>query len=108
MTTITWKIEQLERNTSDGGVFVAHWRVNGEETVDNKTYTSTVYGSIGFQPDSESDSFIAFEDLTEEVVIGWVKDQMGAEQVTAHETNLQNQINTQKNPPTKTGKPWVS
>jgi hypothetical protein len=29
----TWTIAQLERNTSDGGVVVAHWRATATETV---------------------------------------------------------------------------
>lgn len=106
--TITWKIEQMERNVSDGGVFTVHWRVNAIETVDETTYTSSNYGSMGLQPDSSSESFVAYNDLTEEIVIGWVKAEMGEEQVAAHETSLQNQINTQKNPPTASGMPWVS
>ena len=107
-TTITWKIEQLERNVSDGGIFTAHWRVNASETVDETTYSSTVYGTIGFTPDASSESFISYDNLTEEIVIGWVKEHMGEEQVSAHETSLQNQIDTQKNPPTASGMPWVS
>jgi hypothetical protein len=30
---MNWTIAQLERNTTDNGVIVAHWRVTAEETV---------------------------------------------------------------------------
>jgi hypothetical protein len=33
----TWTIAQLERNTSDGGVVVAHWRATATETVGDDT-----------------------------------------------------------------------
>ena len=34
----TWTISTMERNTSDGGVIVAHWRVNDSETVGEDTF----------------------------------------------------------------------
>ena len=34
----TWTISTMERNTSDGGVIVAHWRVNDSETVEEDTF----------------------------------------------------------------------
>jgi hypothetical protein len=37
----TWTIAQLERNTSDGGVTVVHWRVSA---VDGD-YTASSYGT---------------------------------------------------------------
>ena len=37
MTTYTWKVSQLERESSDGYVFTAHWTVNATETVEDKT-----------------------------------------------------------------------
>ena len=44
MTTYTWKVSQLERESSDGYVFTAHWTVNATETVEDKTYTAGAYG----------------------------------------------------------------
>ena len=48
MTTYTWKVSQLERETSDDYVYTAHWTVNATETVEDKTYSAGAYGSIGF------------------------------------------------------------
>ena len=46
----TWTIANLERNLSDGGVTVAHWRVTESETVGDVTYTASSYGTCGFTP----------------------------------------------------------
>ena len=103
----TWTIEQLERNTSDGGVVVAHWRVTESETVgtgdDAVTYSASSYGTCGFTPDPSDSDYIAYADLTEADVIGWVQadvDQSGIE------ASLTANINEQKNPTTADGVPW--
>jgi hypothetical protein len=46
-----WTIAQLERNTSDGGVVVAHWRA----TATDGDYSASSYGTVGFTPDPDSD-----------------------------------------------------
>lgn len=104
----TWTIATLERNTdSDQGVIVAHWRVTEEETVgtgdDAVTYTASSYGTCGFTPDPSAADYIAYADLTEADVIGWVQadvDQAGIEAA------LTANINEQKNPTTADGVPW--
>ena len=105
MTTYTWKVSQLERETSDGYVFTAHWTVNATETVEDKTYSAGAYGSIGFQRPEED--LIPFEELTEELVVSWVLDKLGEEQVTNMETSLTNQIQEQKTPSKLQGLPWA-
>jgi hypothetical protein len=45
------------------------------------TTQASTYGSLGLQ----GELTIPYEDLTEEVVIGWVKASMGEETVAAHE-----------------------
>ncbi len=43
--TYTWTIAQLERNTSDGGVTVAHWRVSavdGDYTASAEVASSNI------------------------------------------------------------------
>ena len=104
MTTYTWKVAQLERETSDGYVFTAHWNVNATETVENKTYSAGAYGSIGLERPEED--LIAFEELTEELVVSWVLDKLGEEQVVNMETSLTNQIQEQKTPSKIQGLPW--
>ena len=99
----TWTISTLEHNTADGGVIVAHWRVIETETVGENTYTASSYGTCGFTPDPSASDYIAYADLTEADVIGWV--QADVDQA-AIEAALTENINEQKNPTTADGVPW--
>ena len=94
--TTTWKIAQLDRQTSDGLVTTAHYRV---DAVDGE-YSAGTYGTVGFE---RGTSFTAYASLTEAQVIAWVKDKLDVEGI---EAGLQAQIDAQKNPVTATGVPW--
>lgn len=100
MAEITWSINELEREVSDGYVYTVHWRA---EAVDGE-YTSSAYGSVGLE--RPEDELIDFEDLTEETVIGWTQDALGEDAVTTLEENLVNQIEAKKAPTTAKGLPW--
>ena len=94
----TWKIVSLERKSADGFVTTAHWTcsdVDGE-------FSGSTYGSIGF----DGELVTPYEQLTEEVVIGWVKAAMGEETVAAHEAAVAAQIAEAKAPAVAVGTPW--
>ena len=74
--TTTWTIAQLDRQTSDGLVITAHYRV---DAVDGE-HTAGSYGTVGFE---RGDSFIAYESLTEAQVVAWVKDKLDVEKIEA-------------------------
>ena len=95
----TWTIANLERNVADGGVTVAHWRVT---EVDGE-YSASAYGTCGFTPDPDADDFVAYDSLTEEVVMGWVHAEVDQ---SATETALTANIEAQKNPVSADGMPW--
>jgi hypothetical protein len=99
----TWTIATLERHVSDGGVIVAHWRVTESETVGEDTYFASSYGTCGFSYDPEDPSFVPYDDLTEEVVMGWVWEEVDQE---ATEASLAANIAEQKDPVTVDGVPW--
>jgi len=102
-----WTIANLERNVADGGVIVAHWRVTETETVgegdDAVTYSASSYGTVGFTPDASADGFIAFDDLTEADVLGWVYESVDQAET---EAALAADIAGQKTPVTTDGVPW--
>ena len=100
-TTFTWAIANLERETADGFVFTAHYTVNANDG----TYSSGAYGSLGFE---RPDNLIPFSELTEEVVVGWVKEHFGTEKVAEIEAALQAQIDEQRAPSKASGVPWAS
>jgi hypothetical protein len=98
-----WTISSLDRTLPDGWVFTAHWRVS--DTQDG--FSASTYGTISFPAKSPSDpDFIPYDQLTEAQVIQWVKDEMGANQVSAYEAAVQGQIDAQVNPTTASGTPW--
>ena len=101
----TWTIANLERNTADGGVIVAHWRVTAEETVGEETYTASAYGTCGFTPDASSPDFVPYDQLTEADVLAWVWSSMDKD---ATEAALAAKIEEQKAPATVSGLPWAA
>jgi hypothetical protein len=98
-TTFTWAIANLERETSDGFVFTGHYTVSAAD----EAYSAGAYGSIGFE---RPDSLIPFDDLTEDMVVGWVKEKLGDEKVTEIEAALQSQIDEKRAPSKASGMPW--
>ena len=98
---VTWTISTLERNT-DNGVVVAHWRATD---VDGD-HSGSSYGTCGFTPDASADGYVAYDNLTEENVIGWVKGSMGEEAVTGVEDSIAAQIAESKAPAISVGTPW--
>jgi len=122
---VTWSIAQLERNTADGGVTIAHWRADATETVGENKFFASSYGTCGFTPDAEAEGFVPFENLTEEQVLNWcfttlkdtgypIHSDMPEELPTKVplvnkdmvEEELATRIEKQKAPKTATGMPW--
>ena len=97
--TITWKISQLDRNATDGGVTVAHWTVTA---VDGE-HSASAYSTAGFTPDATAAGFKPYDTLTEADVLAWV---WGSVDKDAAEASLLQQIEAQKAPVTLTGTPW--
>ena len=95
----TWTIAQLERNTADGGVTVAHWRCT---SVDGD-HSASAYGTCSFTPDASADGFVPYENLTEADVLAWVH---GSVDKDATEAALTAKIDAEKNPTTEAGLPW--
>jgi hypothetical protein len=99
MTTYTWTIPTVERNLTDGGVTVAHWRC---DAVDGD-YSASSYGTVGFTPDATAEGFVPYENLTEADVLAWVH---GSVDKDATEAALAAKIDAEKNPTTTAGTPW--
>ena len=95
---VTWTISTLERNTDDG-VVVAHWRASDADG----EHSGSSYGTCGFTPDSTADGYTAYDSLTEEIVIGWVKADVDADAV---EASIASQIADSKTPAITVGVPW--
>ena len=92
ITTVT----QMERTTADDVVTTAHWNAS----VVDGDYSARSYGSQSFTRDADSPTLVAYADLTEATVVGWLTLDSGLE------ANLLAQIEEQKNPTSATGVAW--
>ena len=100
-TTVTWHIANLERETADGVVFTAHYTIDANDG----TYSAGAYGSCGLErPDEEE--MIPFSELTEEICVGWVKEELAEKKVAEIEAALQAQLDEQRAPSKAAGVPW--
>lgn len=100
--TTTWKISTLDRDTVDGFVTTAHWTCS---VVDGE-FSAGSYGTVGFTKE-DGVNLIPYANLTEEIVIGWVKASLGDEGVAYAEAALAANIADQKAPKKATGTPWT-
>jgi len=75
MINYTWKIHSLTKrtiNTIDSVVFTVVWEKFG---IDEDGYTGSVKAAANFNiEDIDESSFVPYEQLTEEILINWVKD----------------------------------
>ena len=95
--TYTWSVVQMdaypEINGETNVVFTVHWTLSGTDG----TYSAGDYGSQSITVDPNA-SFTPYADLTQDQVIGWVKNAMGAEEVSRYETSIDAQIQNQISP----------
>ena len=102
----TTKIADLKRKPTTGLVFEVTYVMNFELEGE----TDRKVGTVEFEGNVNDPNFVPFEDLTEEIVLGWVTATLGEEQIstieTEFETRLQEIIDKKLNPEFLTGTPW--
>ena len=98
-----WKVSNVEHVIEDGGVIAVDYSVqttSGEAVFYNG-------GKVTLEYDASDSKFVPLPDLTEEVVMGWVKDSLGEELVSEIETTGTENVEAQLSPTTKSGLPWA-
>jgi hypothetical protein len=93
----TWTISNLDRKTSNGFVYCAHWQCTGADG----DLHSSVYATCSF----DGDPTVPYADLTPEMVLGWVWEQVDK---AATEQSIADRIEALKNPVDASGLPWAS
>ena len=88
----------MERNT-DGGVLMVHWSVSKTQG----QHTSSCYGATGVTPNPDADGYIAYDNLTEATVIGWVQNAIDTELL---ESQLDEELAELAAPTVLEGVPW--
>jgi hypothetical protein len=100
---ITWRVVNMERETIDGFVMTAHYTVDA--VTEDGAYRSGAYGSASFE---RPENLIPFSELSEELVVQWVLDALGAEKVEEVSAALIAQLDEQRHPTKAAGLPWAS
>ena len=120
VTSVHWDANDSKEVTKDGA---------------KVTYSARNYGSIGVDSDKISEekykdgddipigkkagdvkteakdpwkdnAFVAYDNLDEDTVIGWVKAKLGDDKVKSIEDSIADIIDAKENPTTGKGKPW--
>lgn len=106
MATVTWSITNLatEQIPDPNYVVRASWRVTASEN--GQSFFQD--GNSTFEQNQQS-TFIPYDQLTPEIVIGWVQAQLGPEVTANCEQTCVTQLQYLLNPaptPTPTPVPW--
>lgn len=109
MTTYTWAVTALYTQTiadEQNYVVIANYLVVGTDG----TYSAELSNIARFSTESVS-PFVPYEDLTNNIVIGWIQDELGVDGVSNLYACIQGQIDSQINPPVSpenTPLPWIT
>ena len=108
--TYTWEINGTcsKRDVADGYYTNVVYRVKGMDGTEEKARRT---GEVVFtKPESLPSGFISYDTSAkkpdEATMIGWVKDNLGSDQVTAIETSLKDEIDLINTPKQATGVAW--
>ena len=109
--TFTWNIPQVDRQVSSGLITNIHWRLTAVETINGTEYRAECYGSKGVSGDPSAEGFIAYDSVTKDNSIAWVKAALDADEdedsAAEKEAGLQGQINKKAAPIQASGTPWA-
>ena len=98
-TSFTWSISNLEYCTEDGVVFSVYYNINASR----ESSVLDLSGSVDLEAPDPS-TMIPYDDLSEEIVVGWVKDTFSSDQIDQIESGLQSQLDYELTK--ETGMPW--
>ena len=111
--TTTWSVSNMTHKDSDGGVFLVYWSMIAQSDGD-PSYSAQDGGKLRCDPDPSASDYIAYADLTEADVLGWVYSSLIEGDETAAEAKarvevdrtakVQQQIDAAAT--TATGVPW--
>jgi len=85
----TWSVSNMTRNEADGGIVTVYWSC----VASDGTFSATEGGKLRCEPDASADGFVAYADLTEADVLGWVYTSLIEEEETADEAKARIEAN---------------
>ena len=82
--TNTWSVTNMQHTDADGGVFLVYWSMVAQSD-GTPSYSASEGGKLRCEYDASSSSYIAYADLTEANVLGWVYNSLIEGEETAEE-----------------------
>ena len=84
-TSLTWTASNLTRESSDDFIIKSYWYLTGK-TLNGSVGIATfrMEGDVSFNT-SRTGSETPYESVTQENVVGWIKNKLGSEQVAEYE-----------------------
>lgn len=109
--TKTWSVTNMTHVDADGGVILAYWSLVAQNDGEGKE-TAIESGKVRFTYDASGSDYIAYADLKESDILGWVYESLVADGETANqakariesECTAKVQAKIDKN--TSVGVPW--
>ena len=107
-TKFTWTIDAMYTLQTPDPNYIVNviWTLTG---VDGE-FTASIGGNTVFDSQQES-TFIPYNELTQDIVIGWVQANLGEQGIANYEANVNGQIASMQNPPVSpenTPLPWAA
>jgi len=102
--TLTWAVNNMTRVINDGFVIVVDWSCTASATGVQGAFYG---GQSTYTNNPDEPGFIPYDQLTKEVVLGWVYDSLG-DQKAEIEAGLTAKVEKQLNPVTANGLPWAA
>ena len=85
----TWSVSNMTRNEADGGVVTVYWSC----VASDGTFSATEGGKLRCEPDADAEGFVAYADLTQDDVLGWVYTSLIEGEETADEAKARIEAN---------------
>jgi hypothetical protein len=106
--TYTWEVTSIKtRNVNDftNAIVQTYWKKIGTDENGN---TGTFSGATPFDADTiDPDNFTAFDQLTEEMVLGWIQAVVVGSYEEHVNAQIKKQIDEQASPISETDRPWA-
>ena len=107
--TYTWKVNSMKvknEGSLNDIVVQTYWEKTGTDEQGN---TGTFSGATPFSAATVNpDEFVPFDQLTQEIVLGWIQDVVVGQYEEHVNEQIEKQINNKKNPTEEKPLPWAS
>ena len=90
----TWKINDMVRDSATGGVKTVYWECR-VYAIAHTDCSAVEGGKLRLEPDADAPDFVAYDDLTEATVLGWVYNSLIEGDETADEAKARIEENRQ-------------